>query len=187
MEEQNVSELENEIEVPVSALIRVERNRGYGHVPGLQDDELADPHELERQVMIADWGPILALPCKAYSGGIRPVLDEFGHLDWGAFGTVDFSRIRPEFDKARYKADRLAEEQQDAINMLSIMKGHLSEEARTVVVTQIRAGLKDPYLLEDADRQGFARWWLRAQRLGRQIQALRKYSYYRRRQRATGP
>ena len=44
--------------------------------------ELADPEELERQVFLDEWGPILALPCKGSNGVIRPAIDEFGHVDY---------------------------------------------------------------------------------------------------------
>ena len=110
-----------EIVVPESAMLRVERDTGYGSVPGLEDEELADPAELERQVFIDEWGPILALPCKGSGGGFRPAIDEFGHLD-GAFGSVDFARLRPPFDKARYKADILREKLNDVLITLDIVK-----------------------------------------------------------------
>jgi len=38
--------------VPVSALLSVERKNRYGSVPGLDDEELADPAELEREVVL---------------------------------------------------------------------------------------------------------------------------------------
>ena len=103
---------EDNIVVPESVLLRIERDMGYGSVPGLDDDELASPAELERWVMIQEWGPILALPAGGQQGGIRPEVDESGYIDWGAFGTVDFDRLRPPFDRARYKADKLREELQ---------------------------------------------------------------------------
>ena len=41
---------EDEVEdVPVSALLHEARRNRYGSVPGLDDEELADPEELERQ------------------------------------------------------------------------------------------------------------------------------------------
>jgi len=47
-------------DVPVSAVLLPLKPKRYGSVPGLEDDELADPYELERQVMMDEWGPILA-------------------------------------------------------------------------------------------------------------------------------
>ena len=91
-------------------LIQVERQSGYGSVPGLDDSELADPVELERQVFVQEWGPVLALPVMGSRSGFHPGRDELGRLDWGAYGTVDFERLYGSFDKARYKADKLREE-----------------------------------------------------------------------------
>jgi hypothetical protein len=45
---------------PVSALRAAERVKQYGSVPGLDDDELADPNELERQIYREEFGPMLA-------------------------------------------------------------------------------------------------------------------------------
>ena len=57
---------EDEVEdVPVSALLHEERRNRYGSVPGLDDEELADPAELERQVYLQEFGPVLALPWRA--------------------------------------------------------------------------------------------------------------------------
>jgi hypothetical protein len=94
-------------DVPVSPLRSEDRKNRYGSVPGLDDEELADPWELERQVFLQEFGPVLALPVRGKRNWIHAAVDENGGLDWGAFGTVDFSRTMPEFDKARYKADKL--------------------------------------------------------------------------------
>jgi len=86
-----------------------QRRNKYGSIADLPDEELADPRELERQVFLQEWGPILALPIRG-SKGVRPDIDEFFGVDFGAFGTVDFERVSPKFDKARYKVDKLKEE-----------------------------------------------------------------------------
>ena len=51
----------------------------YGSVPGLDDDELADPQELERLVYIEEWGPILALPGGEATVGVAEALGWEGH------------------------------------------------------------------------------------------------------------
>lgn len=164
--------IEDGIEVPESALLRVERDRGYGGVPGLEDEELASPAELERQVVLAEWGPILALPCRGSDGGIRPVIDESGRLDWGAFGTWDFERLRGPFDKARYKADKLQEQLQWALIMFSMVQDRLSVQARLEVAARIGTGV-DLDDFKDADEHAYARWYLRARSLRNQIRELR--------------
>jgi hypothetical protein len=166
---------EEDIVVPESALLSVERDSGYGSVPGLDDEELASPAELERQVFLAEWGPILALPCKGFNGGIRPIVDEFGHLDWGAFGTVDFLRLREPFDKARYKADKLQEPLQWALITLGMVQERLSLQARLEVLARIRSGV-DLDAFEDANEHAYARWYLRARSLRNQIRELRAAS-----------
>jgi len=114
-----------EIEVPVAPVVRVERASRLGTVPGLDEDELLSEAELARWVEWQMWGPILALPQRRASWGIRPDTDESGRVDWGAFGTVDFARIAPEFDKARYKADRLREKLADTLDTLAMVKRRL--------------------------------------------------------------
>ena len=86
--------------VPESVLLRAERENKYGSVPGLDDEELADPDELERQVFLEAFAPVLMLP-RPRSSGCRPDIDEHFGVDWGAFGTVDFDRFRPSFDRVQ--------------------------------------------------------------------------------------
>ena len=89
MKQQAEFEDEYEVEdVPVSPLLAGDRKSRYGSVPGLDDEELADPWELEKQAILADWGPILALPVRTGRGWIQPRLDEDFGVDFGAFGTV---------------------------------------------------------------------------------------------------
>ncbi len=169
---------EEDIVVPESALLSVERDSGYGSVPGLEDEELASPAELERQAFLAEWGPILALPCKGFNGCIRPIVDEFGHLDWGAFGTVDFLRLREPFDKARYKADKLQEPLQWALIMLGMVQERLSSPAKLQVLARIYSGA-DLDDVEGENEHAYARWHLRVRNLRDQIRELRAASWRR--------
>ena len=169
-----------DVVVPESALLRVERDRGYGTVPDLEDEELADPEELERQVFLAEWGPILALPCKGFNGGIRPAVDESGHLDWGAFGTVDFSRLRPPFDKARYKADRLQEQLRDDMFMLDLMRERVGPEARGWVRSLALHTQVDLDGIDKPNERAYAKWLRRVRRLSDEIRELREFSRRRR-------
>ena len=158
-------------------IVPVGRDQSYGGVPGLPDEELADPAELERQAFIADWGPILSLPVKSDDGGIRPEIDEDGHLNWGAFGTVDFERLHGPFDKARFKADKLEEQVRDAVITMDMIATRLTPER----VNSIQARFQnDSYIiddLEDADEYGFARWYTRIRRLRSEIRELRQHSW----------
>ena len=114
------------VEVPESVLLRREQGNKYGSVPGLDDSELADPDELERQVFMQEFGPVLALPVKGRRA-VRPDVDESGNVDWGAFGTVDFDRYSGGFDKVRYKAEKLREQLKDLIIMVSMIKERLPD------------------------------------------------------------
>ena len=167
-------ETEDNIVVPASVLVKVERHKGYGSVPGLDDDELADPGELERWVIIQEWGPILALPVQRRRCDIRPQVDESGHLDWGAFGTIDFDRLRPAFDKVRYKMDRLREELKDAVIMLSIVMERIPGRAKYLVLKYLTMGLIDIEHIADDDMCAIVKWYLRTRRLGKQIEELRQ-------------
>ena len=118
-----------------------ERPDRYGRVPGLDDEEMADPAELERWVRFQEWGPILMLPVKKRQRWIQPTVDESGHLDWGAFGTVDFERLYGKFDKARYKADKLREELDSQLIMLSMLMERVPGRAKFIVLKYLNMGV----------------------------------------------
>jgi len=170
--------IEDGVEVPESALRTDDEETGYGSVPGLSDDELASHEELERQVALAEWGPILALPCDARERAFHPDIDECGHLD-GAFGTVDFERLYPSFDKARYKADMLEKQLQWALITLGMVQERLSFQTRLQVLDRIRSGV-DLDDFDDMNEYAYARWYLRARSLRNQIRELRAASRRRR-------
>ena len=130
------------VEVPVSPLLKRERSNRYGSVPGLDDEELIEPAEIDRLYLREAFAPILALPVKTKKGGIRPNVDEDGTVDWGAFGTVDFDRYT-EFDKARYKADKLAEELENEYIMMEMISSKIKTYAKYKVVKYVEAGIID--------------------------------------------
>lgn len=176
------TEYEDECEVedvPASPLLAEEKKHRYGRVAGLDDEELADPYELERQATLAEWGPILALPVKARRGWVQPTLSEDFGLDWGAFGTVDFERSMPEFDKARYKADRLREELRDVIIMMQTISGRLPR-ARYKVLKYLRMGIIGLEQIESLDMYQLGKLHLRALKLQEDIRQLQNVSWERR-------
>ena len=150
--------------IPVSVLAAKKRRARYGTVPGLTLEELADPEELERQVFVQEWGPVLSLPVRGRGCPIQPNIDEFFGVDWGAFGTVDFERSMPAFDKARYKADRLKEELRDVIIMMETLSDRLPK-AKALVLKYLDMGIIDLDHIEDFDMYQMARLYLRAKRL----------------------
>lgn len=163
-------------DAPVTPLFTEERKNRYGSVPGLDDEELADPCELERQVMLAEWGPVMRLPVRTNKGWIQPDIDEDFGLDFGAFATVDFARTMPEFDKARYKADKLQEKLRDVLIMLSIVTERVPR-AKYKVLKYLRMGVIDLEHIENADMLALAKLYQQAKNLRQQIQELRDASW----------
>ena len=161
-------------DVPVTALLTVQRSNRYGSVPGLDDSELADPVELERHVYQQEFGPVLVLPAKDGKSWIQPALDESGGFDWGAFGTVDFERVRGEMDKARYKADKLREQLKDLLIMVSIVKERLPGKAKYLVLKYLKMGIIGLEHIVDYDMLALARLYLRAERLRGEVRLLQR-------------
>jgi hypothetical protein len=155
---------------------KAEHGKRYGSVAGLDDDELLGSAELERAVYQQEFGPILALPVKGSRSGIRPVVDEAGGVDFGAFGTVDFKRLLPEFDKARYKADKLREQLRDLAIRMAIVKERLPGRAKYLVLKYLKMGIIDLEHISSFDMLCLARLYLRARRLRDEICRLEKVS-----------
>jgi len=147
---------------------------------GLMGDDDATPEQLERLAFMMDWGPIMELPIRNHRGQIRPAIDEQGQLDWGAFGTVDFERLRGPFDGARYKADILQAELRHNVLMLEALAGRVPVEAQLRILELGRTGVPDLDQIDDSDEWLFARRYLRIKRLRNEIRELRKLSWQRR-------
>jgi len=162
--------------VPESVLLRREKASRYGSVLGLDDEELADPDELERQVLREEWGAVLALPSKARSDGIRPAVDESGGVDWGAFASADFERLRPEFDKARYKAEKIRERRRDVLITLAIVKERLPGMAKHKVLEYLDRGIISAEHIVNEDMRAIAGLYLNAKRMEKEMRDLREAS-----------
>jgi hypothetical protein len=170
-------------EVPVCEYLPQDSFNKYGSVPGLDDEELADPDELERQILMQEFGPILALPVKGRGSWIRPIIDEAGMVDFGAFGTVDFSRTMPEFDKVRYKADKLREQLKDLAIRMGLVEERLPGKAKYLVLKYLKMGIIEMEHIVSFDMLCLARLYLRARRLRDEIWWLEKVSETRRQRR----
>jgi hypothetical protein len=172
MEQETNIIVDDGIVVPESAALRLERKSGCGTVDGLDEEELADPEELERQVFLKEFGPVLALPrCKGTQW--FPAVDSSEGLDWGAFGTVDFQRIRPPFDKAKYKAQKLRQEDlKHAVVMLSIVKERVPGRSKYVVLKYLRMGWISLEDITDENMLTVAKWFLRVRDIRRQVEEL---------------
>ncbi len=177
--------LHGDVVVAESALLRRERKNRYGSVPGLDDSELADPNELERQVLRQEFGPVLALPVAKSKSCIRPNIDQDGSVDWGAFGTVDFDRYSGGFDKVRYKADKVREQLKDLLILLGIVNERIKTRAKYLVLKYLRMGIIELGHIVDNDMRALARLYLRARRMRKEIAELREASERRRQRKAT--
>jgi hypothetical protein len=173
-----------DVVVAESALLRVERKNRYGSVPGLDDNELADPDELERQVLRQEFGPVLALPVTPSKCSIKPNIEQDGSVDWGAFGTVDFDRYSGGFDKVRYKADKVAEQLKDLLILLSIVNERIKTRAKYMALKYLRMGIIELEHIVDNDTRALARLYLRAKKMRKEIAELREASERRRQRKA---
>ena len=176
--------MEDGVEVPESVLLRRDRGHRYGSVPGLADSELADPDELERQVFVQEFGPVLRLPVRAGRGFLKPSVSEEGRLDWGAFGTVDFDRYTGGFDKARYKADQVREQLRGVLILFSVVSDRMGNSGKYLVLKHLRMGIIEFGHIVNEDLAALARLYLRVRRLRQEINELREASERRRRHRA---
>jgi len=167
--------------VPESALRRAEERNVYGSLPDLDDEELADPDELERQVYLQEFGPLLALPVKGKGNGFRLEFVDSGGLEFSAFATVDFDRTRPRFDKARYKLDRLRDRLKDVLIMFSVILERMPKQAATVL-RLLKQGVIGREHLATEDIQALADLQAKADGVRAEIQEVRE-SLQRRRER----
>lgn len=172
----------NGVVVSAPAWFRQERGNKYGSVLGLKDSELADPEELEKEVLQSEWGPVLALPVQDRQNGFKPVVDESG-VNWGAFGTVDFDRNRPTMDRAKYKAARIREQLKDVVIMTSIVSSRLSGRAKYLVQKYQKMGVIETKHIVNPDMRALVRLQQKAEGLRRQVRELEQDSKRRSEQR----
>ena len=183
MNERAMFETYQEVVVPEPVLLKVERRNKYGSVAGLDDEELATPEELERNIIRDEWGPVLELPVNDRQGGFRPNVDEDGVV-FGAFGSVDFDRIKPGFDKAQYKADKLREQLKDVIIMFEMVRERLPRRPASLVLKYLRMGIIDLECIANFDAWQLGTFYLRARWLRKQITELEEVSWERKQKRA---
>ena len=158
--------------VPLWAVIAKRRTNKYGSIPDLPDDELADPEELERQVYCEEFGPVLQLPVRGERSEFRPVVDENGQIDWGAFGTVNFDRSAMVFDKQLYRAGRLRDELESVLIMLGIINRRVPRKARNQALRCLHRGWIQPEQIASDDLRALVQLRSRARRLQDQLARL---------------
>ena len=173
-------------DLPESPILKRLRPSLYGSIPDLDDDELADPAELEEQVYREEFGPIMALPVKAKRSGIKANVDECGKVDFGAFATVDFERMFGGFDKARYKADKLREELRDLVILIEIVNERIPGKAKYKALKYVKMGWLELEDITSEDMRALVRLYLKALKLRQEISRLQEASWKRRQSKAAG-
>ena len=166
--------VEDGIVVVQSAALRRKSSVEFAGVPGLDDEQAADPDELERQIYREYFGPILALPQRQESRQQWKAWDD-GSVGFGAFGTIDFERLQPKFDKSRYKADKLREELRDLVIRLGLISERLPRKGRGLVLKYVRMGVLDLDEIVHDDMRVMARLYLRARRIRQEIRDLEDF------------
>ena len=120
----------------------------------------------------------MQLPVRGHSRPIQPNIDEYFGVDYGAFATVDFERSMPEFDKARYKLDKLREELRNVFIMMETVSYRLPKVKRNIL-RLLDKGVIDLDHIENSDMLAMAKYHLRVRRLQEQIERLKKASWER--------
>ena len=166
--------IEDGVEVAPSAWAK-QVNR-YGSIADLPDEELASPRELERCALQAELEPVLLLP-KRKSKGYSPAWDTNSDVDFNAFASVDFDRLRPEFDKARYKADKLREQLRDVLIIFAMLNERVTKKVKYKLLKLVKIGRIEADQIKDWDMWQLAKSYMRALKLIEDIQRLRKYSH----------
>ena len=178
MYEQAKLVLYEDVVVAESGLVKRVRKGRYGRVAGLDDSELANPDELERQVYREELAPILALPIQGSKFSKRVAIDEDGSLNWGAFGSVDFERMYP-FNKAIYKADKLREQLKDLVIIFGIVNERIKSRTKYLVLKCLKMGIIELEHIIDSDMRALGRLYLQIRRLRKQIAELREAGWRR--------
>lgn len=168
------------LDVPASPVLKVLKRKRYGSIPDLPDEELATVDELERVIFEREWGPVMSLPVWKGNGWIKPNIDENGHVDYGAFASIDFDRHKPKFDTARYKAGKLKEELRHLINHIETINDSIPGKHKYKLLRYVRHGIIDKDDIPDWDIWQLAVHYMRALKLRKEIAGLEELSRRRR-------
>lgn len=177
--------IEDGVEVAAPVLLKVEHPDRYGKIEDLSDEELASPDELERQAVKAELEPVLLLPVKKKKNGYHRAWDCSEEIGFDAFGTADFDRYRPEFDKARYKAEKLKEQLRDFVMIIQIVHDRITGMAKNRLPKLLRLarnGIIDADDIEHWDSWQYVKMYMRALRIKKEILELEEKSRQRKKE-----
>jgi len=100
---------------------------------------------------------------------VRPSVDIDGFVDYGAFDSVDFERLVPSFNKARYKIDKLRDEVADTVIRLEIISDRIKNPKKYLIMKYLKDGFLDLDDVKDSDMWSMGRMYLRLLRLKKEI------------------
>ncbi|MFC1763273.1 hypothetical protein ACFL6U_14495 [Planctomycetota bacterium] len=164
------------IVVPEPVSLKRQQVNRYGSVPGLDDSELVDPDELERQIIRQEFEPLLTLPIRASYGTHSWDFNSIYRTDCGAFGSIDFDRYRSQPDKHRSKANRVKEKLKDVVILFYIVNNKLQPMAKYVVLKHLHKGIIELDHIVHEDMRALARLYLRIKKMRHQIAWLKEAS-----------
>jgi hypothetical protein len=132
----------------------------------------ADLDELEYQVWLEMYGPVLALSQSKHGRGLSREMG-YDHPNYtGAFATFDFDRQHIKTDSTRLKIERLREELADTRILFSIIFERISGKGKYLVLKYLHRGVIDLEAIVHDDLRACGRMYLRMLRISREIREL---------------
>jgi hypothetical protein len=175
MNQATISNNVREFRIPIE---HVKRNR-YGTVKDLEQEELADPDELARQAEFEYWLSLMHISESKHNSA----WDCHASVDYNAFASIDFDRMMPDFDKAKYKADKFKEQLKDAVILINILSERIHDKRKYKLLKYAKSGVIDIDDISDWHMWQLATLYMRALGLRKQIIQLQDASRQRKIQR----
>lgn len=156
-------------DLPVTGSIRVQRNRGYGNIPDLDDEAPMNLAELRRMVAWQLYGPLLALPGRHRRGYL--VLDANGEVDWNAIGPAG-RRRQPERRDTSERTEQLRTELVHVLSQIATATQRVPGTAKYLVLKHVRMGILQPEHVTDPNLREVVRLQAKAERLRQELAAV---------------
>jgi hypothetical protein len=149
-------------DLPVSAALAKSQQNPYGSVPGLDDEELADPEEIERVVMWQVWGPVLRLRSSQGRTWTRSGRQSWNAPDWEALGMVECQEPvlggRPAWLVRNNELSQLWR----VLGALEVVATRLPGRARRLLLKYVQSGLVEIEHVADLDMRAVVKLFIEA-------------------------
>lgn len=153
-------------DLPVTSSVKVQRQRGYGSIPDLDDEAPADINELQRMVAWQQYEPLLILPGRHRRGYIA--LDTSGEVDWDAIGPAG-RRRQPERRDRSERTEQLRTELIHVLSLIATASERVPGNAKYLVLKHVRMGILHADHVTDASLREVIRLQARAERLRQEL------------------